>query len=233
MKVVLYRILVVSVFVIILGVIYSVVKAPYPMLSQSDSVSHLDKDWNQLRHLLRERNLHPEKSRQIDATIDHYFAEIHAVMVLDLSGFSKTTEEEGIISALAMIQKMDDFVVDIIHQKSGTVIKFKADNVYAVFPTVEQGVAAAIEMIQKLEDTKIQVSMGIGYGKLLMLDGIELFGNELNLAAKLGEDIAQPQEILLTESAFNQLQFHSKNWKKFKQSLSGITLTFYKFIPNL
>lgn len=65
-----------------------------------------------------------------------------------------------------------------------------------------------------------------------MLDGIELFGSELNLAAKLGEDIGKPKEILLTESAFHQIQSPSKQWKQLKKSVSGLELKFYKFIPN-
>ena len=45
----------------------------------------------------------------------------------------------------------------------------------------------------------------------------ELFGNEVNIAFQLGEDIANKDEILLTESAYNVL----KDYK-------GYDLKFYK-----
>ena len=43
--------------------------------------------------------------------------------------------------------------------------------------------------------------MGIGYGPSLLVGDEDIFGNELNLASKLGEDMAEPNEILLTEAA--------------------------------
>jgi class 3 adenylate cyclase len=47
---------------------------------------------------------------------------------------------------------------------------------------------------------RVRFSYGIGHGKLLDLDG-DLFGLEVNLASKLGEDLARPGEVLLTPSA--------------------------------
>jgi class 3 adenylate cyclase len=46
----------------------------------------------------------------------------------------------------------------------------------------------------------------VGYGEVLMVDEDDFYGNELNLASKLGEDIADPGETLLTEAAHAQLR---------------------------
>ena len=38
---------------------------------------------------------------------------------------------------------------------------------------------------------------GVGFGDVLELDG-DVFGAEVNLASKIGEDLARPGEVLLT-----------------------------------
>ena len=50
------------------------------------------------------------------------------------------------------------------------------------------------------ENEQLRFSYGIGYGDVLDLDE-DMFGLEVNLASKLGEDLAEPGEALLTPSA--------------------------------
>jgi adenylate cyclase len=47
---------------------------------------------------------------------------------------------------------------------------------------------------------RLRFSYGVGYGDVLDLDG-DVFGLEVNLASKIGEDLARPGEILLTPQA--------------------------------
>ena len=54
-------------------------------------------------------------------------------------------------------------------------------------------------------DQDIHGSIGIGYGPTLLLDDAELFGHEVNLASKLGEDLACGDEIVLTPAAAEAL----------------------------
>ena len=48
----------------------------------------------------------------------------------------------------------------------------------------------------------LNVSIGIDFGKVLLVDGCDAFGNAVNRAAKLGEDVAQAGETLATQEAF-------------------------------
>ncbi|HSQ21131.1 MAG TPA: adenylate/guanylate cyclase domain-containing protein, partial [Blastocatellia bacterium] len=48
-------------------------------------------------------------------------------------------------------------------------------------------------------------SIGIGYGATLVIDEEDIFGAEVNIACKLGEDVAGKSEILLTQSAYAAL----------------------------
>ena len=50
------------------------------------------------------------------------------------------------------------------------------------------------------EDERFRFSYGIGYGDVIELEG-DVFGLEVNMASKLGEDLAKPGEALLTPAA--------------------------------
>ena len=61
-----------------------------------------------------------------------------------------------------------------------------------------------------------------------MIGDREIYGNEMNLASKLGEDIASDDEILLTESAHDFLSQSTHLFDVFTQEISGVTLTIYQ-----
>ena len=48
----------------------------------------------------------------------------------------------------------------------------------------------------------VLLGVGIGYGEVLRIGDTDVFGTEVNAAAKLGEDTAQAGEILLTAAVY-------------------------------
>src|SRR6185312_15874003 len=96
-----------------------------------------------------------------------------------------------------------------VQGNGGTVIKQEADNLFAVFETPADALEAALDIFRGFEtingivpdDRDIFGSIGIGCGPTLVIDDEDLFGCEVNLASKLGEDIAGASEILLTHDA--------------------------------
>ena len=59
--------------------------------------------------------------------------------------------------------------------------------------------------MQTLEHHHINISCGIDYGKVLLLDNREIFGTPVNYASKLGEDLGSSGEILLTKEAMHAI----------------------------
>jgi adenylate cyclase len=191
-----------------------------------------------LRQLLQLRLDQPDQAEAIDVQIQAIFGVTHAVLVLDSSGFSRLTQRSGIIAALAMIHQMQAIVVPIVNSHSGSILKLEADNVYAVFPDVSAAATAAQGIMQQLDSIDYPVSIGIGYGNLLLIDhetsDRDLYGNEMNIASKLGEDIAKKDQILLTEAAYRQLENQPKNqqadqWKPAETKISGVAIEFYRW----
>lgn len=128
------------------------------------------------------------------------------VLVLDMDGFSLLTQRHGIVHYLAMVRRMQCAVAPVVTAHGGTVVKFEADNCFAVFGQPQAAVQAAREIHRRLASDPhpdaVRVSIGIDFGKVLLVDGCDVFGNAVNRAAKLGEDVAQAGETLVTQEAF-------------------------------
>lgn len=167
----------------------------------------------ELARLLDARNEHPESLATIDDEIWRRFGRTSAVLVLDMCGFSRLTMRHGITHFLAMIRRLNLLVRPIVEEAGGAVVKTDADNVFATFAEVGQALDAGRTIQRRLREANVflpadwdlHASIGIGYGPLLAIGAVDLFGAELNVAAKLGEDIAQAGEIWLSAAALERL----------------------------
>lgn len=177
-----------------------------------------------LRQLLQERVLQPERAAEIDAQIYALFNQTLAVMVVDMAGFSSQTQNEGIIAALAQIEQMRSRTQPIIEEHQGLLIKADADNLYVVFETPDQALAAATNLRNYLRHQAISVSIGIDYGDVLLIEERELYGNTVNQASKLGEDLAEHNEILVTDAAIEHLTNPVQTVAISDVQISGLTL---------
>jgi adenylate cyclase len=173
-----------------------------------------------LERLLDTRNERPEQLHDIDAEIRARFEKTQTVFVLDMSGFSVRTIKYGIAHYLAMIRRMHTIVLPLVSAAKGRVVKTEADNVFALFANVKDALRAAESVNDALErvnaglpaDWDIHVGIGIGHGPLLVIGDDDVYGSEMNLASKLGEDVAGGGEVLLTEGAARGL--HASTRKK-------------------
>jgi adenylate cyclase len=191
-----------------------------------------------LDRLLAERNEHPERLADIDRRIWEAFGETHAVWVLDMCGFSRLTMRHGITHFLAMIQRLHARVHPIVAGNGGAVVKTEADNVFAVFPAVTAAADAARRVQADLslanaflpEDWDLHASIGIGWGEVLVIGDHDFYGSEVNIASKLGEDVAGPGETYLTEAAHARLAVEgtATSVERMELPISTMTVTAYK-----
>ncbi len=132
----------------------------------------------------------------------------NAVMALDMSQFSLTVRRSGILGYLGLIRRMQRFTRPIVERHAGSVIEFHADNLMAVFPDVSEAIEAAVGINHALAadlradgTPAISVAIGIDFGRFLLVAGEHCYGDTVNVAFKLGEDIARAGEILITDGA--------------------------------
>jgi class 3 adenylate cyclase len=194
----------------------------------------------ELERLLSEIIKHPERRAEITETIERTFAEERAVLILDMSGFCRTTHLYGIVSFLLMIHQMQLICRPCVEQNKGVLVKADADNLFCLFDTVSDAIRAGREIIERLNtanqilpaERHLYAAMGIGYGKVLNIANQDLFGDEVNLASKLGEDIAKMGEILLTSAARAEIADANIQTPKKTISVSGISLTYYAVVTG-
>ena len=191
----------------------------------------------QLNSFLSERNQYPTRSIEIDAAIRTTFERKVAVLALDMCGFSKLTAQYGIIHFLSMIHQMEQAARPAVVGNGGQVIKQEADNLLAIFSQPAQALEAALDIFRAFEsmnavlpkERDIYGSIGIGYGDILVIGEEDVFGNEVNEACKLGEDLAQKMEILLTPAAHAALPPDAYACSPDSFLISGIDLQCFRF----
>ncbi|MBI5933107.1 MAG: adenylate/guanylate cyclase domain-containing protein [Chloroflexi bacterium] len=151
--------------------------------------------------------------RAIEAQLWREFGAVKTVFVMDLSGFSLLTQKYGIVHYLSMVRRMQLIAQPLIEKAGGRVVKFEADNCFAMFDDPLSAVQTAITLNQAFDEINvytaeqfdIRVAIGIDHGDVLLIGGPDYFGDSVNTASKLGEDKARPGEILITERAREQL----------------------------
>lgn len=174
-----------------------------------------------------------DERQKIENSLWDEFGAEYAVFVLDMSGFSLLTRKYGIVHYLSMVRRMQMTTEPIVQSYGGFMIKYEADNCFAVFPDPLSAVNAAIAMqhafraenLLTSEDLDIHISCGIDYGKILVVGQQDCFGDPVNRASKMGEDLAVAGEILITKEAMQMIPAMAGiKSREMNVSISGITI---------
>lgn len=133
-----------------------------------------------------------------------------ALLALDSTGMTRFTREHGIVEFLTRYMEMRDLAVRVLRQHGCLAWRCFADNLFGEFATVEAALAAAREVHHELRASGLKIAgcepyrvcVGIGYGRVLDDGAGGKMGDEMNVVAKLGEDVAEAGETILSESAY-------------------------------
>jgi class 3 adenylate cyclase len=163
------------------------------------------------------------------------FGTRRAVLITDMCGFSRTTRERGICHFLALIEHAKQMVIPIVLRNKGTILKFEVDDAFCVFDSVDDALATARELHVASTDFNrgrdpidhISLAIGIDSGDLLLIGDCEFYGDPVNTACKLGEDVAAAGETLVTARALAEAQ-RDRAYVMTRQSawISGIEIEY-------
>lgn len=142
---------------------------------------------------------------EMDGDIERRCVREVAVMMCDSSGFTRKTHDYGILQFLAVMTQSYDALVPLVEKMGGAVISHGADNLLAVFPDAATSVDTAVAMLKlldrrnegKADRDQFHLCIGLHWGKVLRLKD-NIFGDKVNVAAKIGEDMASADEVLVT-----------------------------------
>lgn len=143
------------------------------------------------------------------AAIWERFGTEGAVFISDMANFSVTSRKMGVCHFLKLIHRARETIAPLVAANNGQLLKCEADNCYAFFERVDDAIRASFEINAALfdansahpADEQIYLSVGIDYGRVLLIDDVDYFGDPVNTASKLGEDLAIKAETLVTDRA--------------------------------
>jgi DNA-binding LytR/AlgR family response regulator/class 3 adenylate cyclase len=135
-----------------------------------------------------------------------------AILAIDVVGYSRLVgnDEDGTIQRLRVLRQGLIDAETVRHR--GRMVKTTGDGFLIEFASVVDAVRCAIDIQRGAEsrnaavtpDLRIELRAGINVGDVVM-EGDDLLGDGVNVAARL-EGIAQPNEICVSESAYEQVR---------------------------
>src|SRR5687767_4360030 len=155
----------------------------------------------ELFQLIERRLDDPSAASAVDEEVWKQCGVERAIFVSDLSGFTRLTRKHGIVHFLAVFRRSSRMAMPVLDARRGRCVKREADNLIYSFERVSDAVAAAqkivadtIELDPQLgEDDRVYPCIGIGFGRVIELRD-DVFGDEVNIVFKLGEDVARKRE---------------------------------------
>ena len=166
-----------------------------------------------LRSILKRRErATPERRRALDTGALGVLSRPLAIVYTDTDDFTHRAARDGILHFLMCFDRALRQIRPAIARDGGRVVKVEADSLMLAFPDAAaacRGVDAMERGLRRVNrgrptNEQLAFSYGIGFGQVLDLED-DVFGLEVNLASKLGEDLARPGEVLLTPSAAETL----------------------------
>ena len=160
-------------------------------------------DSRQFFRLLHRRT--KRSAERIDRTLRDRAEREVTVFVCDTSGFTRKTHEYGIAQFLSVMTRGYQSLAPILRKCHGLIVSQTADNLLAIFPDPTNAVRASIDIQRKLrrnnsgkhDADQFHLSIGIEVGPTLVLKD-NVYGAPVNVASKVGEDLAGKGQILVT-----------------------------------
>ena len=156
-----------------------------------------------------------EKAEAIREGIIEKFGVRGTVFISDMASFSSISRKRGVCHFLKLIHRARHVIAPIIAANNGKLLKCEADNCYAFFEMPDEAIQASFDINAALfksnhafeTDEHIFLSVGIDYGRILLIGDTDFFGDPVNTASKLGEDLAIHAETLVTKRALEHSNF--------------------------
>lgn len=122
-----------------------------------------------------------------------------AVVFVDLSGYTRLTEERGDEIAVRSAATLQREATAVASANEGRLVKLLGDGAMLRFPDARRGLDAAIALIRALSiDGNLPAHAGVHTGPVIERD-LDLFGRTVNLASRIA-GVAGPGEVLVSEA---------------------------------
>ncbi|HEY7667317.1 MAG TPA: adenylate/guanylate cyclase domain-containing protein [Actinomycetota bacterium] len=127
-----------------------------------------------------------------------------AIGFLDISGYTRLTEERGDRAAAELVTRLATLVQRPSDRHGGKIVKLLGDGVMLHFRDPGNAVAAALEMLEALSAASMPPAhIGVDTGPVVFQGG-DYFGRTVNVAARITER-AQPGQVLVSQEVVDRV----------------------------
>jgi adenylate cyclase len=128
-----------------------------------------------------------------------------AMMFLDLSGYTRLTEERGDEAAAEMAATLAGFVQRESRRRGGRPVKWLGDGVMFHFVEPLEAVGCALEMVARTPSEGLPPAhVGVNAGPVVFRDG-DYFGRTVNIASRIAS-VAGPGEVLVSDAVIAETE---------------------------
>ena len=121
-----------------------------------------------------------------------------AMCFLDITGYTRLTEERGDEAAADLATRLATLVRGASREHGGQPVKWLGDGVMFYFPNPAEAVVAALDMVEGVAAQGLPPArVGIHTGAVIFQEG-DYFGRTVNIAARIAE-YARPGEVLVSQ----------------------------------
>ena len=120
-----------------------------------------------------------------------------AIGFLDITGYTRLTEERGDAAAASLAESLGPLVLDLATRHGGRPIKWLGDGVMLHFPEPGRSALAALRMVERITAAGLPPAhVGLHAGPVLFQEG-DYYGRTVNTASRIAAH-AQSGQVLVT-----------------------------------
>jgi adenylate cyclase len=122
-----------------------------------------------------------------------------AMCFLDITGYTRLTQERGDAAAAQLAEDLGGVVRQTAVHHGGRPVKWLGDGVMLHFPNPGSGVVAALDMVERIVGAGLPPAhVGLHAGPVIFQEG-DYYGQTVNLASRIA-DYAQAGEVMVSQS---------------------------------
>jgi adenylate cyclase len=126
-----------------------------------------------------------------------------AICFLDITGYTRITEERGDRAAAELVTRLTRLVQQSADRHGGKVVKRLGDGVMLHFRDPREAVLAALEMLEAVSAASMPPAhIGVDTGPVVFQGG-DYFGRTVNVAARIAEH-AGPGQVLVSQEVVDR-----------------------------
>ncbi|MCK4771878.1 MAG: protein kinase [Candidatus Latescibacteria bacterium] len=134
------------------------------------------------------------------------------VMFTDIVGYATKASTDEVVS-FHLVQEHNKLLSDIISSYKGEIVKTIGDAVMGRFQSVVRAVECALDIQKALqefnagkkESEHLHLRIGVHAGDVLETSDSDLFGHDVNIAARL-EPLAEPGSVIITDTVHSLIR---------------------------